>query len=79
MRRKKEMAILAGDTHSFHFLKVQVWLFHFVYECFQVVHTKTKNVTLKLEECFVSLLFKPIAGKNVSPSDKQLWRFLKMS
>ena len=28
-------------------------------------------------EYFVSLLFKPIAGKNMSPSDKQLWRFLK--
>ena len=34
------MAILAGDTHSFHFLKVPVWLFHFVYECFQVVYIK---------------------------------------
>ena len=30
-----------------------------------------------LGEYFVSLLFEPIAGKNVSPSDKQLWRFLK--
>ena len=30
-----------------------------------------------LGECFISLLFEPIAGKNVSPSDKQLWRFLK--
>ena len=30
-----------------------------------------------LGECFVSLLFEPIAGKNVSPSDKKLWRFLK--
>ena len=30
-----------------------------------------------LGECFVSLLFEPIAGKNVSPSDKQLCRFLK--
>ena len=30
-----------------------------------------------LGECFVSLLVEPIAGKNVSPSDKQLWRFLK--
>ena len=30
-----------------------------------------------LGECFVSLLFEPIAGKNVSHSDKQLWRFLK--
>ena len=30
-----------------------------------------------LGECFVSLLFEPIAGKNVSPSDKNLWRFLK--
>ena len=28
-----------------------------------------------LGECFVSLLVEPIAGKNVSPSDKQLWRF----
>ena len=30
-----------------------------------------------LGECFVSLLVEPIAGKNVSPSDEQLWRFLK--
>ena len=30
-----------------------------------------------LGECFVSLLFEPIAGKNLSPSDKKLWRFLK--
>ena len=30
-----------------------------------------------LGEYFVSLLVKPIAGKNVSPSNKQLWRFLK--
>ena len=30
-----------------------------------------------LGEYFVSLLFEPIARKNVSPSDKQLWRFLK--
>ena len=30
-----------------------------------------------LGEYFVSLLAEPIAGKNVSPSDKQLWRFLK--
>ena len=30
-----------------------------------------------LGECFVSLLGEPIAGKNVSPSDKKLWRFLK--
>ena len=30
-----------------------------------------------LGECFVSLLVEPIAGKKVSPSDKQLWRFLK--
>ena len=30
-----------------------------------------------LGEYFVSLLFEPIAGKNVSPSDKQLWRFLE--
>ena len=30
-----------------------------------------------LGEYFVSLLVEPIAGKNVSPSDKQLWRFLK--
>ena len=28
-----------------------------------------------LGECFVSLLVEPIAGKNVSPSDKKLWRF----
>ena len=26
---------------------------------------------------FHSVLVEPIAGKNVSPSDKQLWRFLK--
>ena len=30
-----------------------------------------------LGECFVSLLFEPIAGKNVSHSDKYLCRFLK--
>ena len=30
-----------------------------------------------LGECFVSLLVEPIARKNVNPSDKQLWRFLK--
>ena len=27
----------------------------------------------KLGECFVSLLFELIAGKNASPSDKNLW------
>ena len=30
-----------------------------------------------LGECFVSLLVELIAGKNVSPSNKQLCRFLK--
>ena len=30
-----------------------------------------------LGECFVSLLVELIAGKNMSPSDKQLWQFLK--
>ena len=30
-----------------------------------------------LGEYFVSLLVEPIAGKNVSPSDKKLWRFSK--
>ena len=30
-----------------------------------------------LGDSFVSLLIQPIAGKNASPSDKQLWRFLK--
>ena len=30
-----------------------------------------------LGEYFILLLVKSIAGKNVSPSDKQLWRFLK--
>ena len=30
-----------------------------------------------LGECFVLLLFEPIAGKNMSPSDKKLWRFKK--
>ena len=30
-----------------------------------------------LGECFVLLLVEPIAGKNVSPSDKRLWRFSK--
>ena len=30
-----------------------------------------------LGDSFVSLLVEPIAGKNASPSDKQLWRFLK--
>ena len=30
-----------------------------------------------LRDSFVSLLVEPIAGKNVSPSDKQLWRFPK--
>ena len=29
-----------------------------------------------LGKCFVSVLFEPIAGKNVSLSD-ELWRFLK--
>ena len=29
-----------------------------------------------LGECFVSLLVELIAGKNVSPFNKQLWRFL---
>ena len=28
-----------------------------------------------LGECFVLLLVEPIAGKNVSPSDKQFWQF----
>ena len=28
-------------------------------------------------DSFVSLLVEPIAGKNVSPSDNQLWRFSK--
>ena len=30
-----------------------------------------------LGDSFVSLLVESIAGKNMSPSDKQLWRFLK--
>ena len=30
-----------------------------------------------LIDSFVSLLFEPIARKNVSPSDKILWQFLK--
>ena len=30
-----------------------------------------------LGDSFVLLLVESIAGKNVSPSDKQLWRFLK--
>ena len=30
-----------------------------------------------LGDNFVSLLVEPIAGKNVSPSDKKLWRFSK--
>ena len=30
-----------------------------------------------LGDSFVSLLVEPIAGKNVSPSEKQLWRFSK--
>ena len=30
-----------------------------------------------LGDSFVWLLVEPIAGKNVSPSDKQLWQFLK--
>ena len=30
-----------------------------------------------LRECFISLLVEPIAGKNMSPSNKQLWQFLK--
>ena len=30
-----------------------------------------------LGDSFISLLVEPIAGKNMSPSDKQLWRFLK--
>ena len=35
------------------------------------------QVPRNLGECFVLVLFEPIAGKNVSPSDKQLWRYLK--
>ena len=34
-------------------------------------------LVINLGECFISLLVELIAGKNVSPSDKQLWRFLK--
>ena len=34
-------------------------------------------VPRNLGECFVLLLFLAIAGNNVSPSDEQLWRFLK--
>ena len=30
-----------------------------------------------LGECFVLLLFEHIAGEDVSPPDKRLWRFLK--
>ena len=30
-------------------------------------------IYMYLGECFVLLLVQPIAGKNVSPSDKQLW------
>ena len=30
-----------------------------------------------LGECFILFFVEPIAGKNMSPSDKQLWRFLK--
>ena len=30
-----------------------------------------------LGDCFVSLLVEPIAGKNMSPSDKNLWQFSK--
>ena len=30
-----------------------------------------------LGNSFVSLLAEPIAGQNMSPSDKELWRFLK--
>ena len=30
-----------------------------------------------LGDSFVLLLVEPIAGKNASPSDKNLWRFLK--
>ena len=30
-----------------------------------------------LGDSFISLLVEPIAGKNVSPSDKQLWQFSK--
>ena len=30
-----------------------------------------------LGDSFVSLLVEPIAGKNVNPSDKRLWRFSK--
>ena len=28
-------------------------------------------------ECFILLFVEPIAGKNMNPSDKQLWRFLE--
>ena len=30
-----------------------------------------------LGECLISLLVEPIAGKNVSPSNKALWQFSK--
>ena len=57
MRRKKEMANLAGDAHSFHFLKVPVWLFHFVCECFQVVYIKmVYSITTNIFLCELLLL-----------------------
>ena len=47
-----------------------------------IVHSVCAGVCVcllvrNLGEYFVSLLVEPIAGKNVSPSDKKLWRFLK--
>ena len=34
-------------------------------------------LTRNLGESFISLLVEPITGKNASPSDNQLWQFLK--
>ena len=41
------------------------------------VHVSVCLLPRNLGECFISLLVEPIAGKNMSPSDKKLCRFLK--
>ena len=48
-------------------------LFVCVCVCVSVLCLLPRN----LGECFVLLLFEPVAGKNVSHSDKKSWLFLK--
>ena len=45
----------------------------FVCVCVSVCVSLLRN----LGDSFISLLVEPIAGNNMSPSDKQLWRFSK--